>query len=226
MSAGHNNIHFTDIKGDDEISAMQRAYEKLRRKLLQGDVYKATVSEQQKELIYRKSQQDHFQHLALTDALTGAVNRHHFNDVLSQEIVNVNHHDRPLSIMVLDIDHFKQVNDNYGHGVGDEVLIMFYRACKSTVRNSDVVARIGGEEFVIVMPDTTLKNAENFAERLRKKIEKLEVKVDEHDIQLTVSIGVSQWRAAQFISAEAFINHADKSLYLAKNGGRNKVVAC
>jgi len=225
MSLGQNNLHFTNINGNDEISAMQRAYEKLRRKLLQGDVYKATVSEQQKEIKYRKSQQDHFQHLALTDALTGAVNRLHFNDVLDKEIVNVNHHGRPLSIMLLDIDHFKHINDNYGHGVGDEVLIMFYRTCRDAVRNSDVVARIGGEEFVIVMPDTTLTNAKVFAERLRKRIETLEVKVDEHDISLTVSIGVSQWHAEQFINAGTFIDHADKSLYLAKNGGRNRVVA-
>ena len=225
MSSGQNNLHFTNISGNDEISAMQRAYEKLRRKLLQADVYKATVSEQQKEIKYRKSQQDHFQQLALTDALTGAVNRHHFNEVLGKEIVNVNHHGRPLSIMLLDIDHFKHINDTYGHGVGDEVLIMFYRTCRDAVRNSDVVARIGGEEFVIVMPDTSLNNAEIFAERLRKRVEKLEIKVDEHDIALTVSIGVSQWQTDKFINAEAFVAHADKSLYLAKNNGRNKVVA-
>jgi len=225
MSVGQNNLHFTAINGHDEISEMQRAYEKLRRKLLQGDIYKATVSEQQKEIKYRKSQQDHFQHLALTDALTGAVNRLHFNDVLGKEIINVNHHGRPLSIMVLDIDHFKQINDNYGHGVGDDVLVMFYRTCKDAVRGSDVVARIGGEEFVIVMPNTSLINAKNFAERLREKIEQLQIKVDEHDISLTVSIGVSQWRAEQFISAETFFDHADKSLYLAKNTGRNRVVA-
>jgi|GEM_PF-418327 len=225
MSAGQNNLHFTVINGHDEISDMQRAYEKLRRKLLQGDIYKATVSEQQKEIQYRKSQQDHFQQLALTDALTGAVNRLHFNEVLGKEIANVDHHGRPLSIMVLDIDHFKHINDSYGHGVGDEVLIMFYRTCKDAVRSSDVVARIGGEEFVIVMPSTELHNANNFAERLREKIAQLEIKVDEQEISLTVSIGVSQWQAEQFISAETFIAHADKSLYQAKNSGRNKVVA-
>lgn len=224
MSSGQTNIQFKNITAKDEIGAMQSAYEKLRRKLLQADVYKATVSHQQKEIQYRKSQQDHFQQLALTDALTGAVNRHHFNDVLGQEIVNVNQHGRPLSIMVLDIDHFKKINDTYGHGVGDEVLIMFYRTCKEAVRSSDVVARIGGEEFVIVMPNTPLVNAQLFAERLRKNIEQLEIKIDEHKVSLTVSIGVSQWQAEQFINAETFIAHADKSLYKAKNSGRNKVV--
>ena len=204
---------------------MQLAFEKLRRKLLQGDVYKATVSQQQKEIKYRKSQQDHFQQLALTDALTGAVNRHHFNEVLDQEIANVNNYGNPLSIMLLDIDHFKQVNDTYGHGVGDEVLVLFYQTCVEAVRSSDVVARIGGEEFVIIMPNTTLVNAQKFAERLRKKIATLEINVADKQISVTVSIGVSQWKSDYFTNAETFVAHADKSLYLAKNNGRNRVVA-
>lgn len=224
MSTGQTHIQFKNIISNDEIAAMQKAYEKLRRKLMQADIYKARVSDQQKEIQYRKSQQDHFQHLALTDALTGAVNRHHFNDVLGKEITNVNEHGRPLSIMVLDIDHFKQINDTYGHGVGDEVLIMFYRTCKQAVRSSDVIARIGGEEFVIVMPSTPLASAKQFAERLRKNIAELEIEVNENSVSLTVSIGVSQWHAEQFINAETFVAHADKSLYQAKNSGRNKVV--
>lgn len=224
MSVGQHNIHFNRIESNDEIGSMQLAYEKLRRKLLQGDIYKATVSQQQKEIQYRKSQQDHFQQLALTDALTGAVNRHHFNDVLEQEINNVDNHGRPLSIMVLDIDHFKNINDSYGHGVGDEVLVLFYQTCVEAVRSSDVVARIGGEEFVIVMPDTELDNAGKFAERLRDKIAKLDINIAGQQISVTVSIGVSQWQSEHFINAETFVAHADKSLYQAKNSGRNKVV--
>lgn len=224
MSAGQNNIHFKPLPSKDEIGSMQLAFEKLRRKLLQGDVYKATVSQQKKEIKYRKSQQDHFQQLALTDALTGAVNRHHFNEVLDQEIANVNNHGSPLSIMLLDIDHFKSVNDSYGHGVGDEVLVLFYQTCLEAVRSSDVVARIGGEEFVIIMPNTQLANAQKFAERLRKKIAKLEIDIASKKISITVSIGVSQWQSDYFINAETFVAHADKSLYQAKNSGRNKVV--
>jgi diguanylate cyclase (GGDEF)-like protein/hemerythrin-like metal-binding protein len=224
MSVGQHNIHFNRIASKDEIGSMQLAYEKLRRKLLQGDIYKATVSQQQKEIKYRKSQQDHFQQLALTDALTGAVNRHHFNEVIDQEITNVNNHGRPLSIMLLDIDHFKGINDTYGHGVGDEVLVLFYQTCVDAVRSSDVVARIGGEEFVIIMPNTALENAGKFAERLRDKIAKLEININQKEISVTVSIGVSQWKQESFINAETFIAHADKSLYQAKNSGRNKVV--
>jgi diguanylate cyclase (GGDEF)-like protein/hemerythrin-like metal-binding protein len=225
MCAGQYNIQFKRVANNDEIGSMQLAFEKMRRKLLKGDIYKATVSQQQKELKYRKSQQDHFQQLALTDALTGAVNRHHFNEVLDQEIANVNSHGKPLSIMVLDIDHFKAVNDNYGHGVGDEVLVLFYQTCLEAVRSSDVVARIGGEEFVIIMPNTELLNAHKFAERLRKKIALLEINIEQNNISLTVSIGVSQWKNDFFINAETFVAHADKSLYQAKNSGRNRVIA-
>lgn len=224
MSAGQNNIHFKPLANKDEIDSMQLAFEKLRRKLLKVDMYKATVSQQEKEIKYRKSQQDHFQHLALTDALTGAVNRHHFNELLEQEVSKANNYGNPLSIMLLDIDYFKQVNDTYGHGVGDEVLVLFYQACLEVVRSSDVVARIGGEEFVIIMPNTELVNGQRFAERLRKIIAKREMNIGGNKISITVSIGVSQWQSDTFIGAEMFVTHADKLLYKAKNSGRNKVI--
>jgi diguanylate cyclase (GGDEF)-like protein len=224
MAQGDKNIQFKETLGSDEISEMQLAYEKLRRKLLEVDIFQAIVNRQKKEIEYRKSQQAHFKTLAFTDALTGAVNRHQFNKVLADEITLADFNKLPLSIMLLDIDHFKLVNDNFGHGVGDEVLIMFYHACKLAVRVGDVVARIGGEEFVIILPKTDDKNAYQFAERLREKIQELEVVIDEHKIDLTVSIGVSQWNKDSFSSAEEFVANADKLLYQAKNYGRNKVV--
>jgi two-component system cell cycle response regulator len=224
MAQGDKNIQFKETLGSDEISEMQLAYEKLRRKLLEVDIFQAIVNRQKKEIEYRKSQQAHFKTLAFTDALTGAVNRHQFNKVLADEITLADFNKLPLSIMLLDIDHFKLVNDNFGHGVGDEVLIMFYHACKLAVRVGDVVARIGGEEFVIILPKTDDKNAYQFAERLREKIQELEVVIDEHKIDLTVSIGVSQWNKDSFSSAEEFVANADKLLYQAKNHGRNKVV--
>jgi len=224
MARGHRNIHFNNVVNDDEIGAIQIAYEKLRRRLLQIDIFQAVVDSQKKEIEYRKSQQEHFEVLAFTDALTGAVNRHQFNKVLAEEISRANYDNNVLSILLLDIDYFKNINDSFGHGVGDEVLIMFYKACKDAVRNDDVVARIGGEEFVIVLPKTNAQNAYQFAERLREKIQQLDIKVDENLIKLTVSIGVSQWQNDSFSCAEDFIADADKSLYQAKEQGRNRVV--
>lgn len=223
LSEGQTNMHFTEFVSKDDIGTMQLAFEKLRRKLLKGDIYKATVSQQKEEIQYRKSQQDHFQQLALTDALTGAVNRHHFNEVIQDEIGNVSRQKGALSIMLLDIDHFKVFNDTYGHGVGDEMLVIFYKTCVEAMRSSDVVARIGGEEFVIIMPGTKLLDAKVFAERLRYKVSQLKVNKANEELTMTVSIGVSQWKK-EFIDAESFVDNADKSLYQAKNNGRNQVV--
>lgn len=225
MAKGHRNIQFKNKVIDDEIGAMQHAYEKLRRKLLQVDIFQAIVNSQKKEIEYRKSQQEHFETLAYTDALTGAVNRHQFNAALAEEIARANDERHPLSILLLDIDFFKDVNDNFGHGVGDDVLVKFYKVCKEAARSGDVVARIGGEEFVIILPDSDAKSAYQFAERLRDKIQQLSIIVDDKCIKITVSIGVSQWFNDSFSRAEDFIADADKSLYQAKEQGRNKVVA-
>lgn len=224
MAKGHRNIHFKNLMNDDEIGAIELAYEKLRRRLLQIDIFKAVVDSQKEEISYRKSQQEHFEVLAFTDALTGAVNRHQFNKVLGDEIAQANFNQQTLSILLIDIDYFKKINDSFGHGVGDEVLIMFYKACKNEARNDDVVARIGGEEFVIVLPKTSAKSAYQFAERLREKIQNLDIIIDDNEINFTVSIGVSEWNSELFSCPEAFVADADKSLYQAKEQGRNKVV--
>jgi len=225
MAKGHRNIQFRNKTNNDEIGAMQQAYEKLRRRLLQVDIFQAIVTSQKKEIAYRKYQQEHFENLAFTDALTGAVNRHQFNKVLAEEISRANYEKHPLSILLLDIDYFKRINDSFGHGVGDEVLIMFYRACKEAARAGDVVARIGGEEFVIILPNTNAASAYQFAERLREKVQLLDIIVDDSIVKLTVSIGVSQWFNDAFSCAEDFVADADKSLYQAKEHGRNRVIA-
>jgi diguanylate cyclase (GGDEF)-like protein/hemerythrin-like metal-binding protein len=224
MAKGLLHVHFNTRVANDEIGAMQMAVEKLRQNLSQMNVFQATLDRQKSEIAYRKSQQEHYESLATKDALTGAVNRHQFDLVLADEINKTSLHHQALSILILDIDHFKQVNDNFGHGVGDEVLIMFYRACKAAVRNTDVVARIGGEEFVIILPRANAQNAFQFAECLREKIQQLEIIVDDNVIELTVSIGGSQWKSSHFTSAKEFIDDADKLLYQAKKQGRNKVV--
>jgi len=224
MAEGHRNIHFGNIVNHDEIGAIQLAYEKLRRRLLQIDIFQVVVDSQKNEIEYRKSQQEHFEVLAFTDALTGAVNRHQFNIVLGEEISRAKYEQKSLSILLLDIDYFKKINDSFGHGVGDEVLILFYKACKNEARSDDVVARIGGEEFVIILPKTNAQSAYQFAERLREKIQQLGIIIDDNAINFTVSIGVSEWLKGSFSCAEDFIADADKSLYQAKDQGRNRVV--
>lgn len=225
MSHGNLTMHNNPITTNDEIGSIQTACEDLRRKLLKVGIFESVVDSQKKEIAHRKSQQEHFKVLAFTDALTGAVNRHQFNRVLDDEISRANFEQQDLSILMLDIDNFKNINDTFGHGVGDDVLVMFYNTCKKVARNDDVVARIGGEEFVIVLPKTNVQSAHQFAERLREKIQNITIEVDNKSFKFTVSIGVSQWQKNVFSGAVDFVADADRLLYKAKNQGRNKVMS-
>jgi two-component system cell cycle response regulator len=129
----------------------------------------------------------------------------------------------PLSIILLDIDHFKKINDTYGHLAGDYVLKEICRVLKETgLRSEDVFGRFGGEEFMLILPDSPLKVAESIAERMRKNIEKHNFVYDEKNISVTSSFGVCQWKA-EHVAPEDLIEECDKALYSSKSSGRNKV---
>ncbi|MDP1784823.1 MAG: GGDEF domain-containing protein, partial [Sulfuricurvum sp.] len=129
-------------------------------------------------------------------------------------------YERPLSVLLLDIDHFKLINDRFGHLIGDEVLKAFSALLSKQIRDSDVVARWGGEEFVILLPDTSLSSAIKMAEALRQRIE---VNVFETVKNLTCSIGVAEFNPVE--EADDLLQRADEKLYGAKNGGRNRIMA-
>jgi len=224
IALGQKTLQIYSRFADDEIGSMYSAYEMLRRKLVQADLSKNVINFQRKSLRTRKQESDHYKELASKDTLTGAINRREFNKVIEQEILYAQQGDHALSIMSLDIDHFKNVNDTYGHGVGDVALINFYTICCENVRASDAVARIGGEEFVILMPGMDVKQAAILAERVRKAVEEKEIVIDDQVITLTVSIGVAQWSPNQFNKTDEFLAFADKALYESKNRGRNCVV--
>jgi diguanylate cyclase (GGDEF)-like protein len=128
---------------------------------------------------------------------------------------------RILSIAVIDIDEFKSINDQYGHGAGDQVIVMVSRLCQSAKRTSDIAGRLGGEEFGILLPETSLADAFAFAERLRDLIAKEVTVLAEGKIQTTISIGLSC--ALQASSVAEFVKQADTALYEAKQSGRNRV---
>ncbi len=160
--------------------------------------------------------------LAVTDALTGLFNRGHFEEAISREFKRLVRHPRPLSLLLVDIDHFKKINDQYGHTAGDSVLKMVASTIKKVMRDTDVVARYGGEEFVAILADTDKPGAGNLAERLRKTIFLSPIDIGRKAVNVTVSIGVSSFpRDAD--SREELVELADKALYSAKSGGRNKV---
>jgi diguanylate cyclase (GGDEF)-like protein len=160
--------------------------------------------------------------MAVTDHLTGLLNRREGFRRLSGEIARGERSGRPLCVMMIDIDHFKPINDTYGHLTGDRVLKKVALALKKTVRISDMVCRFGGEEFLVVLPETGSDDALGLAERLRSLIETVECLSDDHQtIHLTISVGVAERYVDE--SGERVIDRADQALYKAKNKGRNRV---
>jgi diguanylate cyclase (GGDEF)-like protein len=166
---------------------------------------------------------DEMADLAMKDALTGIFNRRHFTARLDGEWKRVRRYGRPLSLLLLDIDHFKAINDRYGHDVGDQVIVAIARLCGTTTRDSDVAARIGGEEFAILLPETDLDNARVAAERLRVAVAERPIASNAGPVAVTVSIGAALAEKAR--DPAHFMKRADEALYAAKGGGRNCVAA-
>jgi diguanylate cyclase (GGDEF)-like protein len=156
-----------------------------------------------------------------TDALTFLPNRRQIIKYLQEEVIFSQRYGTPLSISMLDIDHFKKINDNYGHTVGDEVLRSLAGELREHIRYPDTIGRYGGEEFLIVLPHSMLNAAAEQAERLSKHVRSLSTMSGEKKIAITVSIGVAQYKIHEE-DWEAFLNRADAALYQAKNKGRNQ----
>jgi two-component system cell cycle response regulator len=164
--------------------------------------------------------------LAVVDSLTGLNNRRYLETHLASALDQAAHKGRPLSLMILDIDHFKMVNDTYGHDAGDEVLKVFAQRIKRVVRGADLVCRLGGEEFVIVMPETPLAVARKIAERVRETVQADQFPIDSNQrlsISVTTSIGLAE-RGGD-ANPDALLRRADKALYGSKASGRNRVTA-
>ncbi len=161
-----------------------------------------------------------FEQLSVTDALTGLLNRRYIEARLSEEVKRSNRHGFPMSFMMIDVDHFKSYNDQYGHPAGDEALKLVGTVIRETLRGADVAARFGGEEFSILLPQTTREEAAAIGERLRSNIAETRF---EHS-RVTTSIGIASC-SAELCSAVDIVEAADKALYEAKHRGRNRVIA-
>ena len=166
----------------------------------------------------------------ITDPLTGIFNRRFLDRRLQEELLRAKRHDLELSLMLLDIDHFKKVNDTWGHQNGDIVLKHLAQLLTDTLRQIDLVARYGGEEFVILVPHTAKKEASALAERLRRTVEQRPALITTsegiyHELRITVSIGISCLFSEEDAPCD-ILERADKALYQAKETGRNRVVEC
>ncbi|HYD59430.1 MAG TPA: diguanylate cyclase [Noviherbaspirillum sp.] len=160
---------------------------------------------------------------SITDPLTGAYNRRFFFESVPKIVSAANRHHFPLSIVTIDVDHFKRINDMYGHPAGDKVLQVLTAICKESLREADVFCRFGGEEFIMALPSTDAEAAENVAERLRIKVSQHPLEVKGKAYGITISCGVSRYREGER-GIDDTLRRADDALYVAKNEGRNRVV--
>ena len=173
-------------------------------------------------LLEQKKQIEELNRKTVNDSLTGLINYDCFNETLEKEIYRCLRHDLPLCLIFADIDHFKKVNDTWGHLAGDHVLKAVANCLKNGLRDSDAAARYGGEEFAIILPKTNLFNAQPIAERLRTSVEQLRPEFDGIPIPVTMSFGVSAFSAEVDTTKNDFIKKADQALYRAKDRGRNR----
>ena len=159
--------------------------------------------------------------MMITDGLTGIANRRKLDEALENEFLRAKRYGRPLSIAILDADHFKKVNDTHGHIVGDFVLKKLATLFQQNIRREELLGRYGGEEFVVVMPEVDSSGAFQLAEKLRKTVESTVFKSGEAELPITISVGVATLGAEE--SVKAFIDTADQALYKSKEDGRNRV---
>jgi diguanylate cyclase (GGDEF)-like protein len=173
---------------------------------------------------------ERLKHIGLTDALTGVHNRRYFDQRLREEVDRALRKGQPLSCMLLDVDHFKRVNDQFGHLIGDVVLREVAEQVKDQLRLSDAMARYGGEEFAVLLVQTDVPTAKAIAERIRDRVATQPIRLPENqDLRVTISIGVStmqeELRGADVdAKASELVARSDRALYSAKNAGRNRVV--
>ena len=173
-------------------------------------------------IAYRSYQK--VQQLAATDSLTGLFNRRKFFEELDREVERVSRYESPMSLIMLDIDHFKGINDEYGHQMGDEVLRSLSEILIANTRKTDIVARYGGEEFIIILTETPLAGAHDVADRIRSEVEQASILGAGIEIRFTVSLGLTDFQPKD--NVDIIVGRADEALYTAKRNGRNRIELC
>jgi diguanylate cyclase (GGDEF)-like protein len=160
--------------------------------------------------------------LAIRDSLTGIFNRRHFFELSEKAFKHARRYNRPLSALIFDLDHYKDVNDHYGHLIGDQVLHDMAQRCLAVVRQHDIFGRYGGEEFAVLLPETDLQGALALGERLRDVIGSTPFETEDGDVVVTISVGVARMKRST-ASLMQLLSEADKAQYRAKDKGRNTV---
>ncbi|MCP4748840.1 MAG: GGDEF domain-containing protein [Desulfobacteraceae bacterium] len=196
----------------------------VQQRLLGSNLKLASANKEKEVLIKKLKQAMHkVQVISTIDPLTSLFNRRYFESEATKEIARAMRYDQPLSTIMVDIDHFKRINDTYGHTCGDHVLAVVADICKKNLRTSDLHGRYGGEEFIFLLPGTTTKGAYQLAERLRCAVDNLKITRNNKTLNITASFGIYERRGDE-TELKDFFDRSDEALYTAKKTGRNRVV--
>jgi len=210
------------INSNDEVGLLTKSFMQMSQKLQKSYSELKTLNETLEKKVEERTHE--LKQLSITDPITKLYNRRYFTTASNDILSIAKRQKEKLSLIIIDIDKFKNINDTYGHKVGDDVLIEFANILKSTQRKSDITCRFGGEEFVILLPETDIELATEVAQNLRKKTENLSINLDEsRSIKFTISLGISNVDIENEKNIELALHRADNALYEAKNGGRNCV---
>ncbi|MBF0309018.1 MAG: GGDEF domain-containing protein [Magnetococcales bacterium] len=205
---------------DRQQAQLKRVMDELQEKTIHLESLNAALKV---EIAQRRELEETLRRLASTDALTGVLTRGRLLELGEREMERMRRSGRPLTLALADIDHFKNINDTYGHAAGDEALKVFTTVCRNEVRAIDILGRFGGEEFVMLFPETDVEKAEEVGNRVRGLVEKQEICHGVNRFAMTVSIGLAA-ASPDDGSLEEPLHRADTALYVAKRGGRNRVV--
>ena len=223
LTGGASKVAAGDLEVDlpvlsrSEVGYLTEVFNDMVARLRQGREELAAIN----KTLRKKNKELH--ELSITDSLTGLYNRKHLMETLDNEVARSKRHKHDFAVLVIDIDHFKEYNDTYGHLAGDEVLSRLASVFKKSVRSCDYVARYGGEEFILVLPEIGPEDGVKAAERIRKKVVKENFAGDGEPREVTVSVGVASY-PKDGDDPQAIIRHADAALYKSKESGRNQVV--
>jgi diguanylate cyclase (GGDEF)-like protein len=220
LAAGRLSVQ-VPVRGDDEVAQLAAAFNAMATEI-RGNTERLEAEVARRTAELEQANQE-ITEVSITDSLTGCNNRHYLDLQLPREVERAGRYARRLSIMMCDIDFFKAVNDRHGHAAGDEVLRTVGAYLNSHGRTADWVARFGGEEFVIVLPETNLSDAVEIAERTRAGIAALDMSVNGEPLSVTASFGVSTFHMGEDDSAQKIIERSDEALYRSKDAGRNRV---
>jgi len=212
---GHLLIQTRHRRKDGSIFPVELSLDYLR---FEGEEYNVA---QARDITKRVETEEELKRLAHTDGLTGLFNRRAFMDGLEQEIARQKRYNKPLTVMMVDLDHFKKINDTYGHAGGDDVLRHFADVLRQTIRETDIPGRLGGEEFAVLLPETQAEQAAQLARRLGRTIGSATVCTETSNVSYTASIGISRFLPED--TPDSLLARADQALYRAKQGGRDRV---